>query len=141
MSKTTAGIIAKAAAPTAGPSMLLIFGIEVPVLAFGLSVLGLLLARHIAPKSVRKLSVRQEFSLTLLLVLMLFLIVTGEMPFMGGGPLKVGVAFVWGVSLGLSGLVFIEFIGTRALRSLMAGVDAFFKSFAQGGGNDDAGKP
>lgn len=107
------------AAPSVGPAIVTLFGTDVPVLALGLSVAGLVLARVIAPPPLRKLTKLQEFSLTMLLLVVLFLIVTGQL-FGGGKPLEAGMATVWGIGLGFSGLLAIEFFGQRVMAMLHA---------------------
>ncbi len=107
------------AAPSVGPAVVTLFGTDVPILALGLSVAGLVLARVIAPPPLRKLTRVQEFALTLLLLVVLFLIVTGQL-FGGGEPLEAGMATVWGIGLGFSGLLAIEFFGQRVMAMLNA---------------------
>ena len=54
--------------------------------------------------------------------MVLFLIVTGELG--GGDPLGPGMATVWGIGLGFSGLLAVEFFGERIramLTALMGG--------------------
>ena len=97
--------------------MIQVFGADIPILALALSVLGLLLARKIAPPPARKLTRAQEWALTALLVMVLFLVVTGAFT---GEPLGVGMAFVWAIGLGFSGLVVIELFGERALAAIRA---------------------
>jgi hypothetical protein len=109
---------AAVAAPAFGPALVTLFGVEVPVLALFLSVCGLLLARAIAPPPLRKLSRRQEVALTILLLIILFLIVTGQL--FGTKPLGAGLSVIWGVGLGFSGLLAIEFFGQRSLAMLRA---------------------
>lgn len=106
------------AAPSIGPAAITIFGTEVPVLAMLLSITGLILARWIAPPPLRKLSRAQEWGLTALLILILILIVTGEIG--DGTPIKAGPAALWGIGLGFSGLLVIEFFGDRAIAMLRA---------------------
>lgn len=103
--------IASIAAPSFGPAVVTLFGQDVPVLAMTLSGVGLLLARYIAPPPLRKLTKKQEVALTALLMLILFLIVTGSIG--TGEPLGVGMSVVWAISLGLSGLVAVEKLGDR----------------------------
>lgn len=98
--------------------MVSLFGIDVPIVALALSIGGLLLARSIAPPPLRKLTKRQELSLTLLLVIILFLIVTGNIGL--GRPLGAGMAAIWGIGLGFSGLLVVEFFGDRVLAMLRA---------------------
>lgn len=107
------------AAPSVGPAIITLFGTDVPVLALGLSVAGLILARVIAPPPLRKLTRLQELALTLLLLVVLFLIVTGKL-FGGGEPLEAGMATVWGIGLGFSGLLAIEFFGQHVMAMMNA---------------------
>jgi hypothetical protein len=113
------------AAPIIGPALITLFGVDVPVLALGLSIGGLILARMIAPPPLRKLSGRQEVALTVLLLIVLFLIVTGQMPFLGGKPLGAGMSVIWGVGLGFSGLLAIEFFGQSVLGMLKGALGGF----------------
>ncbi len=106
------------AGPSLGPAIVTIFGTDVPVLALLLSCAGLLLARVIAPPPLRKLTRMQEFALTSLLLVLMFLIVTGQL--FGGEPLEAGMATVWGIGLGFSGLLAIEFFGQRVMAMLHA---------------------
>lgn len=99
------------AAPAFGPAVVTLFGQDVPILAMILSAAGLLLARYIAPPPLRKLTARQEVALTALLLIVLFLIVTGLIG--NGQPLGVGMSVVWAISLGLSGLVAVEKLGDK----------------------------
>jgi hypothetical protein len=96
-------------APAFGPAIVTFFGLDIPVLATGLSMLGLILARWIAPPPLRKLTGKQECALTALLLILLLLIVTGAIG--SGEPLGPGVATIWGI-----GLVF----GQRAIAMLKA---------------------
>jgi hypothetical protein len=93
-------------------------------MALGLSVAGLILARAIAPPPLRKLTRRQEVALTLLLLLVLFLLITGQLSACSvrsllvrtlcpTEPMGPGMATVWGIGLGFSGLLAIEFFGQR----------------------------
>lgn len=106
------------AAPAIGPAIITLFGIDVPVMALCLSVAGLILARVVAPPPLRKLTKPQEVALTLLLLVVLFLIVTGQLG--AGVPLGAGMATVWGIGLGFSGLLAIEFFGARVIAMLHA---------------------
>lgn len=115
--------VAAVTAPSIGPTILVVFGLKLPIAALVLALIGLFLSRYIAPKSTRKLTVWQERALTVLLALILVIIVAGEFPLLGDGePLGVGMATAWGVGLGTSGLLFIELVGSR----IMAGVRAAF---------------
>lgn len=119
------------AAPSVGPAVVTLFGTDVPVLALCLSVAGLVLARVIAPPPLRKLSRVQEVALTLLLLIVLFLVVSGELSFCNltsmlrdaecpTRPLGPGMATVWGIGLGFSGLLAIEFFGERFMAAFRA---------------------
>lgn len=127
--KLTAG--AALAAPSVGPAIVTLFGSDIPVLALALSVAGLVLARVIAPPPLRKLTRTQEIALTLLLLLVLFLIVTGQLSTCSlkallvdtecpADPLGPGIATVWGIGLGFSGLLAIEFFGQRFVAAFRA---------------------
>lgn len=110
--------IAAIAAPSIGPAIVTVFGTDVPIMALALSCAGLILARVVAPPPLRKLSMMQEGALTLLLLVVLFLIVTGQLG--AGEPLEAGMATVWGVGLGFSGLLALEFFGSRVRAMLKA---------------------
>jgi hypothetical protein len=119
--KPLAGGAAVIAAPSVGPAVITILGTEIPILALGLSIASLLLARWIAPPPLRKLTREQQIALTLLLLIFLFLAVTGEMPVIGSGrPMGVGMAVVWGAGLGFSGLFAVEIMGERVRSMLRA---------------------
>jgi hypothetical protein len=108
-------------APSLGPAIVTIAGIDIPVLALGLSLASLFLARLIAPPPLRKLNRQQEIALTGLLMIFLFLVVTGNLPLVGTGePLGVGMAVVWGIGLGFSGLTIVELTSRRVLAMVRA---------------------
>lgn len=112
---------ATVAAPVIGPAVITAFGVDIPVLALGLSVAALMLARWIAPPPLRKLSKREEAALTMLLLIFLFLAVTGQVPLIGDGhPLGPGMAVVWGAGLGFSGLLVVELMSDRVMAMLRA---------------------
>lgn len=120
MTKETA-VVAAVSAPSIGPTVLIIFGVTVPVAAMALALVGLILARYIAPKGARKLTLGQERALTVLLALLLVVIVSGNAPYIGDGkPLNVGMATAWGIGLGTSGLLAVEFIGGRIMQAIRA---------------------
>lgn len=101
------------AAPTFGPAVVTLLGVDVPIFALTLSVIGLLMARSIAPPPLRKLNKRQEAALTVLLLVILFVIVTGQL--VSSKPLGAGMAVMWGIGLGFSGLLVIEFAGDAVM--------------------------
>jgi hypothetical protein len=121
-----ADTVTAVAAPAFGPAVVTVFGVDVPPFALALSIVGLLLARAIAPPAARSLTKGQEIALTLLLLILLFLIVTGQL--FGNEPLGAGMAVVWGVGLGFSGLLAIEFFGERCVAAI--------KAFAGKGGTE-----
>lgn len=95
------------------------FGIDIPVLALALSMTALVLARWVAPPPLRKLSKKEEVALTMLLIIFLFLAVTGHMPLIGNEkPLGPGMAVVWGAGLGFSGLLVVELMGDKVMAIL-----------------------
>ena len=100
--------IAVAAGPSFGPAVVTLFGIDVPVVAMTLSLVALILARQIARPSLRRLSKRQEFYLTVVLVIILFLVVTGQLFGEPPVPLGPGWAVVWAIGLGMSGILILE---------------------------------
>lgn len=120
--KPAASVVASLAAPTAGPAIVSVAGINVPVLALCLSIAALVLARTVAPPPLRKLTRMQEVALTLLLLIFLFVAVIGETPFLGNGkPMGPGMAVCWGCGLGFSGLLIVELAGrwvSEKMRSL-----------------------
>lgn len=94
------------AAPSFGPGAIILFGQEVPIVAMGLSLAGLVLARYIAPPPSRPLTRSQALALTMLLAVVDVAGVLTLQP----GP---GTAVAAGVGLGFSGLLTVEFFGSR----------------------------
>ena len=109
--------VAATVAPSIGPVVVTVLGSNVPVLALLLAGAGLLLARAIVPPSLRRLTWWQHAALTALLMIVLFLIVTGEFT---GEPMRPGMAVVVGIGLGFSGLVAIELFADRAMAAIRA---------------------
>lgn len=113
--------IAVPLAPTIGPAIVTAFGIDIPVLALGLSMLALLLARYISPPSLERMTREQEWALTALLVLILFLAVTDQLPLVGQGkPMGPGMAVCWGIGLGFSGLLVVRLMRERVIAMIRA---------------------
>lgn len=104
-------------APSIGPAVITFLGWDIPVLALALAVMGLLLARTIAPPPLRKLTRGQHAALTALLGLVVFLFVTGQIT---GKPLEPGMATMLGIGLGFSGLAAIELVAARGMAALRA---------------------
>lgn len=126
-------VVAAISAPSIGPTVLIVFGLKLPIAALILAIIGLVLSRYIAPKATRKLTIGQERALTLLLGILLVIIVAGEFPMLGDGePLGVGMAAAWGVGLGTSGLLVVELIGSRIMAALRAGFGMPAKDEAEG---------
>jgi len=100
-------------APAIGPAIVQIFGESVPLMAMGLSLAGVVLARFIAPPAKRVLSRVQTWALTLLLCVIDFAAVVTLQP-------GSGMAVVYGVGLGFSGMLTIEFFGRRVTHVLKA---------------------
>ena len=117
-----------ALAPSFGPAIVTLFGVDVPVFALILSCIALLLARMIAKPSVRRLSKVENLALTALLLIILFLVVTGQL--FGSEPLGVGMSVVWAIGLGLSGVLILELFADH----VQSFVRAFLKALRGGGG-------
>lgn len=111
------------AAPSIGPAIVTLFGLDIPILAAGLSIAGLLLARLIAKPTKRKLNMGQEMALTALLCIFCILLVSGSF---GTGRAGEGLAFAWGVGIGLSGLAFLELFGDAFISWARRFVNALF---------------
>lgn len=118
-----------AAAPSIGPAVVTLFGVQVPVLALSLSFASLLLARMIARPSVRRLSKIENICLTILLLIILFLIVTGQL--FTSAPIGPGLAVVWAIGLGMSGVLVLELFGAYVMKVVKA-----FAGNLRGGGSD-----
>ena len=115
MNKSTFYLVAS---PSIGPAVVTVLGINIPIVAAVLSLVSLLLARSVALPSKRTLTRAQDYSVTAALSILLFAIVCGEMIIPQPG---VGMAVVWGLGLGLSGLLIIEICAEFVV--------AFFKAF------------
>lgn len=114
--------IAAATGPSFGPAIVTLFGIDVPLVAMSLSIAALILARQIAKPPARKLTPRQEQYLTIVLVIVLFLVVTGQL--FVSKPLGPGWAVVWAIGLGMTGVLILEIFAegvTRFVRAFIAG--------------------
>jgi hypothetical protein len=137
---------AGSAAPAVGPPLVIAFGYEVPVLSAIFGLIGVVLARRVAPASVAgaKLGPGGNAALTALLALgVLALIVTGEKR-----PI---VALGWSVGLGYSGIAFIEMVARAVVGGSKLILDAFVvvttrfasawadRPAAKNKGDDDAG--
>jgi len=109
---------ATVAAPSLGPAVVTVLGIEVPILALIVSFLSLVLVRLLPPPDtlkIRSLTRLQEGALTLLLGIILFLGVVGEIT---GEPLSVGMSVAWAIGLGSSGMLVVEIFAGPVRRTL-----------------------
>ncbi|RHW17185.1 hypothetical protein D1610_11590 [Sphingomonas gilva] len=115
-----AALPAQAAAPSFGPPLVIVFGFDVPVLSAIFGLIGVLLARRVAPASAAGAALGRtgNAALTGLLVLgVLALIVSGEKR-----PI---VALGWAIGLGYSGLGFIELVARSVVAGARIIIDAF----------------
>jgi len=102
--------VATATVPAFGPAEIIVFGEAVPVLPALFGLIGLLMARRVAPASDAgaRLGRTGNAALTALLALgVLALVINGQRQ-----PL---VALGWSIGLGYSGLAFIELVAAGAL--------------------------
>jgi len=109
------------AVPAIGPAIVTVAGLDIPLLAFALSLASLLLVRQIAPEPARKLTPKQEWALTAVLAILLLMIVSGKF---GGGRIGEGMAVVWGIGLGFSGILVLDVIGKRIMAAIKALIGA-----------------
>jgi len=100
-------------APSFGPAVVVIAGQPIPVMAAGLAVAGLILARLVAPPPKVPMTRSKAWALTGLLTVVLLGGVITMQPTAG-----TGVAL--GVGLGYSGMLAIEFLGSRVTAMLKA---------------------
>lgn len=111
---------AQAATPSVGPTAFLIFGAEIPVWSAIFGLVGVLMARRVAPASAagRALGRTGNIALTILLACgVLALIVSGEKR-----PI---VALGWSIGLGFSGLGFIELVAKAVVTAATLTMDGF----------------
>jgi peptidoglycan/LPS O-acetylase OafA/YrhL len=106
-----------AVVPAIGPAVVTLWGHDIPVMSMVLSFSGLMLARLLSPPRVPKLRRTQEVALTGLLLLILFVIISGSL-LPDNKPLEPGWAVLWAIGLGFSGLAAVEFINDR-IRGMM----------------------
>lgn len=123
MTKEAVAAVGTVAAPSIGPAIVTVAGLDIPVLAAALSIAGLMLARMIAKPPRRKLTWPQEVAVTLLLCIFCTLLVSGSF---GTGRAGEGLAFAWGVGVGLSGLAFLELFGEAFITWARRFVNALF---------------
>jgi hypothetical protein len=102
-------------APSFGPAVVTLFGVDVPVVTFAMACFGLLLAREIGPEPSRKLTRRQNVALTSLLLIVTFMFVTGSF---GMDQPERGVAVAFAIGLGFSGLLAVQIFGDFVIAKL-----------------------
>lgn len=123
--------IAQAAAPVPafGPTEIVVFGATVPVWSALFGLMGVLLARRVAPPTPaeERLGRQGRIALTILLAIgVLALIIAGEKR-----PI---VALAWSVGLGYSGLAFIQLVSTSVVAAAKLIMDGFAASLARAAG-------
>lgn len=104
---------------SADVAILTIGGLDVPLLTAAFAVLGVLLARPIAPRGDPPLSLGKNIVVTLILCLLVIAWVIDSRP----GLL---FSFIMSIGLGFSGLAIIELAGTEALgvvRRIFSGIN------------------
>lgn len=111
--------------PSFGPPLIVIFGFDVPVLSALFGVLGVLLARRVAPPSAvdARLGREGRAALTVLLALgVLALIIAGQKQ-----PI---VALGWSIGLGFSGIAVVELLASAVMGSARVALKAFTRGAA-----------
>jgi hypothetical protein len=103
MSGKSAAIVA---APSLGPAVITILGESIPLMAMGLSIAGLILARLVAPPPKLPMSRHRAVALTALLCVIDAAAVITMQP-------GAGMAVATGVGLGFSGMLAVQFFGDR----------------------------
>jgi hypothetical protein len=109
--------------PSFGPQTIEVFGYPVPVLSALFGLIGVLLARRVAPVSpgaIRLGNVGNMALTTLLALGVLALVVTGEKR-----PL---VALGWAVGLGYSGLASVELVSQAVMKFAALFTQAFLRA-------------
>lgn len=116
--------------PSFGPALIILFGVPVPVFSALCGMIGVILARQVAPATAAGAMLGRvgNVALTALLALgVVALIVSGQKQ-----PL---VAVAWAVGLGHSGLVMIELVAKSAIAAARLFIDAFVKAVVSAGGS------
>lgn len=110
--------------PIAGaPPIINFVGITIPIAALFFGLLSLVLVRYVKPNvpsasEQTPLTPAQNRAVTGILAILLCVIITGEVPFLESEPLGVGMAVLWGIGLGTTGMLAIDLIGDWA-RTMM----------------------
>lgn len=122
---SVASAVQAAAGPSFGPEHVILFGQPVPVFSALCGLIGVILARMVAPASTAgaRLGRVGNIALTALLALgVLALIISGQKR-----PL---VAVAWAIGLGYSGLAFIELVAAAVINTAKLSLDAFLRASA-----------
>ncbi|WCT72071.1 hypothetical protein PQ455_10465 [Sphingomonas naphthae] len=117
--------------PSFGPSIIIVAGWQVPVLSALFGVLGVFLARRVAPASEAgaKLGRSGNAALTILLALgVLGLVIAGEKR-----PI---IALGWSVGLGYSGLAFVAMVAKSVMTLARVALDAWAAAWSKKGSDD-----
>lgn len=122
MSSLVGAAAAAAPSPQFGPVELILFGHHVPIMAALFGLIGLVLARRVAPVSPTavRLGRMGNAALTTLLAL-------GVLAFIIAGEKRPIVALSWAIGLGYSGLAFIELVSGIVLRFARTFIQVFFR--------------
>lgn len=114
-----------------GPTAITAFGVEIPVMSALFGLLGVLLARRVAPfdPSTDRLGPIGNAALTALLAL-------GVLAFIIAGEKRPIVALGWAVGLGYSGIAFIALVAQAVRKFAKIFLDAFVRA-ATGGPTAD----
>ena len=99
-------MLAVVAAPALAPTVMVVLGVEVPVLAALLSLAGVVLARFAVPKPPKPASLWRYVVLTLLLCVIDIALIIENKP-------GVGSAVAIGVGLGATGMLVVSMFGDR----------------------------
>jgi hypothetical protein len=119
--------VAKAAlfntlASAATPPVISAFGIDIPVAATALGMLSLLLVRYVKPNvpgaEPSTITPMQNRAVTAVLGILLFVIIAGELPIIATKPLEPGMAVIWGIGLGTTGIMAFDLIGEKIKSTL-----------------------
>lgn len=119
--------LAQAAVPTNvagfGPTSFTAFGFEIPIMSALFGLMGVLLARRVAPfdPSTERLGTIGNAALTALLAL-------GVLAFIIAGEKRPIVALGWAVGLGYSGIAFVALVAQAVRRFAKMMLEAFVRA-------------
>lgn len=120
--------------PRFGPVAIELFGYPVPILSALFGLMGVLLARRVAPvdPATERLGPIGNAALTALLAL-------GVLAFVIAGEKRPIVALSWAVGLGYSGIAFVALVAQAVKRFARLFLDAFVRAATGGAGGSDEG--